>query len=146
MSCPIGNILVIKSTNEIFHEIASKMIDAETGLTTYERICPVPEGMDKSKVDEWFDLKYDAPKGFDGFIDEARGLIDFTTNWRCAQKVIECLASQYPQAHIEFGYTLYDDDTGTFDCCDIYENGVLVSSEQILDPNSVEDWDEDEDE
>ena len=144
MSCPIGNTLVIKSTNEIFREIASRLIDAETGLTTYEKICPVPEGVDASKVDNWIDGKYEAPKGYDGFIDETKGLIDFTTDWRCAQYVIECLAPQYPQARIEFRYTVYDDDVGIFDCCDIYENGVLISREEILDPNSVEDWDEDE--
>lgn len=146
MSCPIGNILVIKATDEIFHEIASRIIDSDSGLTTYEKVCPVQEGLTESEIDDWFDIHYECPKGFDGFIDETRGLIDFTTNWRCAEKVIECLAPQYPQARIEFSYTIYDDEVGIFDCRDIYEDGALISREQILDPNSVEDWDEDEDE
>ena len=145
MSCPIGNTLVIKSTNEIFREIASRLIDAETGLTTYEKICQVPEGMDASKVDDWIDREYEDPKGFDGFINEAEGLIDLTTNWRCAQNVIGYLASQYPQAWIEFKYTLYDDEVGVFDCCDIYENGVLIDRKEILDAYEDDD-DDDEDE
>ena len=145
MSCPIGNTLVIKSTDEIFHEIASKLLDLESGLTTYEKICSVPEDINECEVDNWFDANYDAPKGFDGFVDAAKGLIDFTTNWRCAQNIIACLAPQYPQARIEFSYTVYDDDVGVFDCCDIYENGVLIDRQEILDAYEDDD-DDDEDE
>ena len=142
MSCPIGNTLVIKSTDEIFSEIASRLLDLESGLTTYEKICSVPEDIDESRVDEWFGTKYDAPKGVDGFVDAAKGLIDFTTNWRCAQNIIAELAPQYPQAKIEFNYTIYADE-GVFFCCDTYENGVLIGRKQILDDYEDED-DEDE--
>ena len=146
MSCPIGNILVIKGTDEIFREIASRIIDSESGLTTYEKICPVPEGLTESEIDDWFDIHYECPKGFDGFIDEAQGLIDFTTNWRCAQKVIECLAPQYPQVRIEFEYTVYADEEGVFDCRDIYENGILISREEKLEVYFDDEDDDDEEE
>ena len=144
MSCPLGNYLVVKSSSEVFHEIVSKLIDSETGLTTYEKICPIPEGLNESEVDDWIDAKYESPKGYLESIDETVGEIVFVTDWRCAEKVIECLAPQYPQARIEFGYTLYDDEVGVYDCYDIYENGILISREKILDPYSVADDDEDE--
>lgn len=144
MSSPENNYLVLKSTPEVFREIASKLIDKETGYTTFEKICPVPAGLTEEEAIDWIDGHYNCLPGYLESIDEEKSAIDFTTNWRCAQDVIECLASQYPQAGIEFWYTICDDDIGILDCHDIYENGVLVSREQILDPNSVADWDEED--
>ena len=149
MSSPEGNYLKIKSSKEIFDEIASRLIDRASGRTTYEKVVPVPEeilALEKWQIDNWIDGKYGCPPGWEANVNEEKGEIVFLTDWRCAQGIIEYLAGMYPQARIEFGYTVIDDEVGIFECSDTYENGVLVDRIEECVCDFSEDEHEDEDE
>ena len=105
MSSPEGNYLKIKSSKEIFDEIASRLIDRASGRTTYEKVVPVPEeilALEKWQIDNWIDGRYGCPPGWEANVDEEKGEIVFSTDWRCAQGIIEYLAGMYSVASSKF--------------------------------------------